>query len=80
MESRTYLAEVQSGTCENPNTVCGLEITFETLPQSIDIKLLNALPGTGEETDTIVKSDMREKSMSKEAVDKESGDDKTRQW
>jgi len=76
MESRTYMAEVQSGACDNPNTVCGLEITFETVPQSIDIKLL---PGPGEENETIIKTDIREKSMSKEAVDKESGDDKTRQ-
>ena len=39
--SRTYHTEVQSGSSDHPVTVCGLEITFETLPQEIDIKLLS---------------------------------------
>ena len=47
--SRTYHTEVQSGSSDHPVTVCGLEITFETLPQEIDIKLLSDNRG-GEDT------------------------------
>jgi hypothetical protein len=43
--SRTWLAEVQAG--DSPSSICGLEISFSSVPQDIDIKVI---PGAGPET------------------------------
>lgn len=42
--SRTWLAEVQAG--DSLSSICGLEISFSSVPQDIDIKVI---PGAGHE-------------------------------
>ena len=47
MQSKTYRAEISGSSCEintqsmdNATCASGLEITFESLPQTIDIRLI----------------------------------------
>jgi len=72
-----WLAEVQSE--DDPSSVCGLEISFKSVPQDIDIKLIS-----GQQEKTEVKPAAKPKSVSKNSITRKSIDlssdlNKTRQ-
>jgi len=76
-----WLAEVQAE--DDPSSVCGLEISFKSVPQDIDIKLISGQANSqGEKQDD--KPGVRPKSVSKNSITRKSIDlspdlNKTRQ-
>lgn len=73
---RTYL-QVENE--NNSQSVCGLEISFQSAPQAIDIRLLNGQGDTISETQEMVAqtSEKTEQSISTETINIEQN--KTRQ-
>lgn len=74
-----WLAEVQAE--DDPSSVCGLEISFKSVPQDIDIKLIS---GQQQQEKAAVKPAAKTKSVSKNSITRKSIDmssdlNKTRQ-
>jgi len=81
LSSRTWLGDVQYQ--DNPASICGLEISFSSVPQDIDIKLI---PGNSncaidnQESDQAPKAEARtNQNGSSETLDVEPDQNKTRQ-
>lgn len=81
MNTRTWLGDVQYQ--DNPASICGLEISFSSVPQDIDIKLI---PGNSncaidnQESGLEAKAEaIPNQSASSETLDTEPDQNKTRQ-
>jgi len=76
--SRGWVAEVQAE--DDPSSVCGLEISFKSVPQDIDIKLINGQQEKTEVKQSVAKSkSVSKSSITRKSIDMSSDQNKTRQ-
>jgi len=76
--TRGWVAEVQDD--DDPSSVCGLEISFKSVPQDIDIKLISGQQGKTEVKQPVAKGkSVSKNSITRKSIDMSSDQNKTRQ-
>jgi len=76
--SRGWVAEVQAE--DDPSSVCGLEISFKSVPQDIDIKLISGQQGKTEVKKQVLQGkSVSKNSITRKSIDLSSVQNKTRQ-
>jgi len=76
--SRGWVAEVQAD--DDPSSVCGLEISFKSVPQDIDIKLISGQQEKPEVKQPVAKGkSVSKNSITRKSIDMSPDQNKTRQ-